>query len=212
MSDDLTPQTPPPSEMELLRAEMRAGFQAVAKRFDQVDTRLDGIDTHLGEHDKQFVSLETHLGEHDKRFVSLETHLGEHDKQFVSLDTHLGEHDKQFVSLDTHLGEHDKRFVPLETHLGEHDKRFVSLEARITDEAAATRRHFDIVAEGLRESFKGVIDQTVATGKKVDRLIASNAVEHRAFLDAITDHEVRITRLEAGADQGPKSHATSQET
>ena len=133
MSDEFTPQTPPPSEMELLRAEMRAGFQTVSKRFDDVDNRFDEV---------------------------------------------------------------DKRFADVDKHLGEHDNRFGSLETRITDEATETRRHFDVVADGLRESFKGVIDQTVATGKKVDRLIASNAVEHAAFLDAITDHEVRITRLE----------------
>jgi hypothetical protein len=71
------------------------------------------------------------------------------------------------------------------------------MDARITGEEAATRRHIDIVAESLRESFKVVIDKTMATGEKVDRLIASNAIEHAAFIDGHTDHEVRITRLEA---------------
>lgn len=74
------------------------------------------------------------------------------------------------------------------------------MDARITDEAAATRRHFNVVAEGLRESFNVVIDKTTATREKVDRLIASNAIEHAAFLDRHTDHEVRITRLEAVRD------------
>jgi hypothetical protein len=36
MSDESTPQAPQPSEMELLRAEMRAGFQSVSTRFDVV--------------------------------------------------------------------------------------------------------------------------------------------------------------------------------
>ena len=116
MSDQSTPDAPQPSEMEMLRAEMRAGFQSFKKRFDGVD------------------------------------------------------------------------------------KRLVTMDARITDEAAATRRHFDVVAEGLRESFNVVIDKTMATGEKVDRLIASNSIEHAAFLDALTDHEVRITRLEAVRD------------
>ena len=62
----------------------------------------------------------------------------------------------------------------------------------------STRRHIDVVVESLRSDFQGVIDKTTATGKKVDQLIASNAVEHAAFLEAITDHEVRITRLEKG--------------
>lgn len=122
MSDESTPEAQPPSEMQMLRAEMRAGFQSIGKGLDGVDTRLEG-----------------------------------------------------------------------------HDKRFVAIETRITDESAATRRYFDVVAEGLRADMKGVIDKTTATGEKVDRLIASNAIEHAAFLDALPDHEVRITRLETAS-------------
>jgi hypothetical protein len=116
MSDESTPETPQPSEMAMLRAEMRAGFQSVAKRL-------------------------------------------------------------------------------------------VTMDARITDEAVVTRRHFDVVAGGLRESLKGVSDKTTATGEKVDRLIASNAIEHAAFIDSVTDHEVRITQLEkaSGRSKSPRS-------
>jgi chromosome segregation ATPase len=170
MSDESTPQPPQPSEMELLRAEMRAGFQSVAKRFDAVDSRFDRVDAHLAEHDQRFNSVSGHLTEHDQRFEEVGKRLEGHDQRFDELGNRLDGHDKQFVSLDS----------------------------RITSEAEATRRHFDVVAEGLRESFQVVIDKTTATGKKVDRLIASNAVEHAAFLEAITDHEVRITRLEKG--------------
>ena len=130
MSDESTPEAPRPSEIAMLRAEMRAGFQSFEKRFDAVDKRLEG---------------------HDRRFDEV-------------------------------------------------DKRLVTMDARITDEAAATRGHFDVVAEGLRESFNVVIDKTTATGEKVDRLIASNAIEHAAFLDGHPDHEVRITRLEAARE------------
>jgi hypothetical protein len=146
--------------MELLRAEMRAGFQSVEKRFDQHDRRFDEIDKRLDGHDTRFDEIGKRLDGHDTRFVSIET-------------------------------------------------RFVSLETRITTEAADTRRYFDVVAEGLRDAFKGVIDKTVATGRKVDRLIASNAIEHSAFQEFVTDHEVRITRLEGAAGQDPKSPATS---
>ena len=40
MSDESTLEAPRPSEMEMLRAEMRAGFQSFEKRFDAVDKRL----------------------------------------------------------------------------------------------------------------------------------------------------------------------------
>jgi hypothetical protein len=147
MSDESTPQAPKPSEMELLRAEMRAGFRSVEKRFDGVDQRFDGI---------------------DQRFDGI---------------------DRRLDGIGGRLDGHDGRF----TEMG---GRFAEMDARITDEAAATRRHFDVVAESLRADFKGVIGKTTATGDKVDQLIASNTIEHAAFLDAITDHEVRITRLE----------------
>jgi predicted nuclease with TOPRIM domain len=165
MSDESMPEAPQPSEMEMLRAEIRAGFQSFEKRFDDVDKRFDGI---------------------DRRFEGV-------DKRFDGID-------KRLDDIDTRLGEHDKRF-------DEVDKRLVTKDARITDEAAVTRKHFDVVAEGLRESFKVVIDKTMATGEKVDRLIASNAIEHAAFIDGHTDHEVRITRLEAA--QGASKPTTS---
>ena len=158
MSDESMPDAPRPSEMEMLRAEMRAGFQSVEKRFDAVDKRLEG---------------------HDKRFDGI---------------------DKRLDDVDARLGGHDKRFDEVDRRFDEVDKRLVTMDARITDEAAATRRHFNVVAEGLRASLNVVIDKTTATGEKVDRLIASNAIEHAAFLNGHTDHEVRITRLEAAQD------------
>jgi membrane-bound ClpP family serine protease len=135
MSDESTLEAPQPSEMKMLRAEIRAGFQSFERRFDAVDKRLE---------------------EHDRRFDEV-------------------------------------------------DKRLVTMDARITDEAAATRRHFDVVAESLRESLNVVIDKTTATGEKVDRLIASNAIEHAAFIDGHADHEVRITRLEAVQDTSKRA-------
>jgi hypothetical protein len=156
MSDESKPQATQPSEMELLRAEMRAGFQTVG-------TRLDGIDSRLVGHDKRFDAIDTRLDGHDKRFDTM-------------------------------------------------DARITTTDARITSTAEDTRRHMDVVAEGLQESFKGVIDQTAALGKKVDRLIASNAIEHSAFQEFVTDHEVRITRLEGTAGQNPQPPATGHQT
>ena len=141
MSDESTPQAPPPSEMELLRAEMRAGFQSIGMR-------LDG---------------------HDVRFESI-----------------------------------DARFESIETRFGSIDTRFGSLETRIDTAAEDTRRHMDVRVEGLRADFQVVIDKTVATGTKVDRLIASNAIEHAAFQEFVSDHEVRIAQLEASSDPAPR--------
>lgn len=187
MSDESMPDAPQPSEMAMLRAEMRAGFQSVEKRFDAVDKRLEG-------HDQRFDEV-------DRRFDAVDKRLEAHDKRFDEVDKRFDEADKRFDGVD-------KRFYDVDSRFDEVDTCHVTLDARITDEAAATRRHIDIVAESLRESLKVVIDKTTATGEKVDRLIASNAIEHAAFLDGHTDHGLRITRLEAA--QGPSKPATSQ--
>jgi archaellum component FlaC len=183
MSDESTSEAPQPSEMAMLRAEMRAGFQSVGKRFDDVDKRFDGVD-------KRFDGVDNRLDGVDQRFDGIDKRFDGIDKRFDGVDKRFDGVDKRLDGVDARLGGHDKRF-------DEVDKRLVTMDARITDEAAATRRHFDVVAEGLRESFNVVIDKTTATGEKVDRLIASNAIEHAAFIDGHTDHEVRITRLEA---------------
>ena len=70
------------------------------------------------------------------------------------------------------------------------------LTSIISAEGEKTRRHFDVVTEGLRGELKVVIDKTNATSEKVDRLITRNAIEHAAFVDAIADHEVRQRVLE----------------
>ncbi len=181
MSDESTPEAPQPSEMAMLRAEMRAGFQSVEKRFDDVDRRLEG-------HDRRFDEV-------DRRFDTIDRRLEGHDKRFDEVDQRFDEVDRRFDEVDRRFDEVDQRFAEV-------DKRHVTMDARITEEEAATRRHIDIVAESLRGSLNVVIDKTTATGEKVDRLIASNATEHAAFLDALTDHEVRITRLETARSKG----------
>ena len=94
MGDESTRQDAKPSEMELLRAEMRAGFQSVVQRLD------------------------------------------------------------------------------------EHDTRFASLDARITTEAEATRRHFDVVAERIESHVK---------------LVAEVNSHHATVLD---NHEKRLQKIE----------------
>ena len=49
-------------------------------------------------------------------------------------------------------------FQSLDKRLDDDDTRFEALEARVMTESEAIRRHFDLVAEGLRESFKNVVD------------------------------------------------------
>ena len=70
------------------------------------------------------------------------------------------------------------------------------LEAIITADGEKMRRHMDAVFEVMRADLKRLIDVVSTTDEKVDRLVAHNAVERAAFVDAIADHEVRQRVLE----------------
>ena len=101
------------------------------------------------------------------------------------------------------MGDQDDR-VAMVSDLERVEKRLDSkIDSKISDvlatvaaEGEKTRRHFDVVAEQMRAEFKVVIDKTTATGEKVDRLVAQNAIEPAAFVEAIADHEVRLRVLE----------------
>ena len=62
----------------------------------------------------------------------------------------------------------------------------------VADEGKQTRRHIDIVAEGLKESLKAISDGQAALS---DRMTSIG----RDIKSVLTNHERRITRLEANS-------------
>ena len=94
------------------------------------------------------------------------------------------------------MAEEADRPVRLSDLLGLEQSIETKIEAKIVAQHAETRRHFDVMSEGLRGDLNKVIDKVNATNDKVDRLITRNAIEHAAFVDAIADHEVRQRVLE----------------
>ena len=124
----------PPSELESLRVEMRAGFAEMRTEFANVRSEM-------------------------------RTEFGNVRSEFVS--------------------------VRAEMRTG-----FADVGAEMSTGLADVRRYMDVIAEALRRDMKVVIEKVVATDKKVDRLITSNAVEHAAFIESIADHEVRLRILE----------------
>ena len=116
--------------------------------------------------------------------------------RFDGVDDRFDGVNARFDRMDARFAGVDVRLARVEEHLVEHDARFESVETRVANSEADTRRHFVIVADSLRADLKVVIDETTATDKKLDRLSTSNAIEHAAILEAVTDHEVRITAIE----------------
>ena len=75
---------------------------------------------------------------------------------------------------------------------------FKSVHTEIATDGEKTRRHMDVVFEGLRDSIKAAIDAATDLDEKIDRLIASNAAEHAAFLEAIANlRSQRMKKAEA---------------
>ena len=92
--------------------------------------------------------------------------------------------------LDQALGSLRQEFVGLR-------QEFVDLRQEVRDTAAETGRHFDVVAESLRQDIRGVAEGVTATTERMDRVEASVKTEmeerfaatHSIFRTAF--HELR---------------------
>ena len=70
------------------------------------------------------------------------------------------------------------------------DLKAYATKEEMREERERTRRHFDVVAEGLKESIKAIADGHQALGERIDAV----GRDIRSVLD---NHERRITKLEA---------------
>jgi hypothetical protein len=67
------------------------------------------------------------------------------------------------------------------------------------------RRHIDVFAEAFRADLHFVIDQLTAIGEKLDRSIASSAIEHAAVQAAL--HKARITGVKTASDRSTPTNS-----
>lgn len=73
------------------------------------------------------------------------------------------------------------------------------LKAELKAESEQIRRHFDLVAEGLRHEIRVVADGVVAANEGIAEMRARFAevdAKHEDFMRIMTGHDRRITRLE----------------
>ncbi len=73
------------------------------------------------------------------------------------------------------------------------------LKAELKAESEQTRRHFDVVAEGLRHDIRVVADRVVAANESIANMKARFAevdARHDAAMRILTRHDRRLTRLE----------------
>ena len=65
----------------------------------------------------------------------------------------------------------------LDQALGSLRQEFVGLRQEVRDTAAETRRHFDVVAESLRQDIRAVAEGVTATTERMDRVEVSVKTE-----------------------------------
>lgn len=98
------------------------------------------------------------------------------DRRFDEFGQQL---DSRFAAHDAKLAGHDARFTAVDAKLVEHDALLARLDARITESAAETRRHFDVIAEGLMGQIQLVAEGVLNVDQKLDRFRAEVADEFR---------------------------------
>ena len=125
-----------------------------------------------------FNRLERRLGSHDTRFEAVEARQDAHDARFDSIDARFDSMDARFESIDARFDSIDARFESIDARFQSVDAEFRSVRAEIKAEGEATRRHFDIVAEQLKDIVKVVAEGTARNTGRLD------------------DHEIRLTRVE----------------
>ena len=87
----------------------------------------------------------------------------------------VGDHVRQ---LDARVSDVDVRLRDVDTRLSEVDTRLTAeirrvettLRDEIREEGVATRRHFDVVAESLRDDLRSIAEGFVALDAKVERI------------------------------------------
>jgi archaellum component FlaC len=105
------------------------------------------------------------------------------ERRFAGIDARFDGVDSRFTSIDARFTNIDARFDSVDARFTGVDTRFAELRELIVREGERTRRHFDVVAEGLENRI-----ELVAEG-------------YSAVSSDVTDLKNGQQRLEAGQGQ-----------
>lgn len=109
-----------------LLTEVAEKVAAHDRRFDRIDTRLDGVDARLDEHGSKLNELIATVNDHTRKLDSLAAIVNEHSRKIDDLAAGVDElrnalHDyhEAVVGHGIHITELDRRVGRIEAHLGE---------------------------------------------------------------------------------------------
>jgi len=105
-------------------------------------------------------------------FDALRSDVRAVDNHMVALDHRVVALDNRVAGLENRVVALDGRVVVLGESITAVDDRLTTVEQRlrqeIREEAMTTRRHFDVVAESLRDDIRLIAEGLVALAAKVD--------------------------------------------
>jgi hypothetical protein len=88
-----------------------------------------------------------------------------------NLNEHVRRVDGRVGDLDTRVGALDTRVGELDTRLSAEIQQVeTALRQEIREEGITTRRHFDVVAESLRDDIRIIAEGLIALGTKVEAM------------------------------------------
>ena len=100
------------------------------------------------------------------------------DERVRQVDDHVREVDGRVRQVDDHVREVDERVRQVDDRVREVDTRLsaeirrveATLRQEIRDDGIATRRHFDVVAESLRDDIRIIAEGFIALDAKVETI------------------------------------------
>ena len=127
--------------IESLRGDIHQFGARSTLRFDALDARFDGLDARID-------GLEGRIDRQDARFDGL---------------------DARFDGLEGRIDGQDVRFDGLDARIEGLDARVDRLDQRQEQRFEETRRHFDVIAESLRDDIRMIAEGLVALSTRVDQ-------------------------------------------
>ena len=103
------------------------------------------------------------------KFAGVDGRFEAVDARFEAVDARFDAVDARFDAVDARFDAVDARFDAVDTRFGAIDGQLGEVRAEIKAEGIETRRHFDVVAEQLRDYVKVLADGIARNTERLDQ-------------------------------------------
>lgn len=137
--------------------------------------------------------------EMDRQFGEVRQQFGDVRQQFDDVRQQFGEMRQQFDDVRQQFSRVDERFTRVDERFAEVNQQLTELRAetaRLAEDGAHTRRHFDVIAEQLRGEFSRLAADIVAAHERKARRLTGVEASGATMYAALDDHELRLRVLE----------------